>query len=136
MHTGLQNTRKNTENQKFLFKQGPSFLKNTWGPSYHSYVTTFTKRLLTNQTNQTKTTESAHMTTTSSGDGACRKRNHVSYQPPAHRRLLAFPAFSIIIGEDSFVITSRQFGIDSCLQCAFQPLVHGPFLESIMLFSS
>eukprot|EP00001_Collodictyon_triciliatum_P061582 10950_6 len=30
------------------------------------YVKTFTKRLLTNQTNQTQATESAHMTTTSS----------------------------------------------------------------------
>jgi hypothetical protein len=39
-------------------------------------------------------------------------------------------------GEDSFVITSRQFGIHSCLQCDFQRLVHGPFLEIIMLFSS
>ncbi len=39
-------------------------------------------------------------------------------------------------GEDSFVITSRQRRIDWCLQCAFQGLVHGPFLESIILFSS
>ncbi len=61
---------------------------------------TFTKRLLTNLTNQTQ----------------------------------AVRAF--IIGEDSFVITSRQFGIHSCLQCAFQRLVHSVFLESIMLFSS
>ena len=36
----------------------------------------------------------------------------------------------------SFVITSRQFGVDTCLQCAFQRIVHGVFLESIMLFSS
>ncbi len=39
-------------------------------------------------------------------------------------------------GEDSFVITSRQRRIDWCLQCAFQGLVHGPLLESIMMFSS
>ena len=58
-----------------------------------------------------------------------------SYKPPDHRRVLAFPECTII-GEDSFVITSRQFGVGSCLQCAFQRLVHGPFLESIMLFSS
>ena len=60
----------------------------------------------------------------------------VSYQPPTHRRLLPFPVRAFIIGEDSFVITSRQFGIHSCLQCAFQRLVHSAFLESIMLFSS
>ncbi len=59
----------------------------------------------------------------------------VSYQPPTHRRLLAFPVFVFIIGEGSFVI-SRQFGIHSCLQCAFQRLVHSAFLESIILFSS
>jgi hypothetical protein len=46
-----------------------------------------------------------------------------------------FPVCVIIIGKDSFVITSRQFGIDSCLQGAFQRLVHSAFLESIMLFS-
>ncbi len=33
-------------------------------------------------------------------------------------------------GEDSFVITSRQFGIDCCLQCAFQGLVPSFFLDS------
>ncbi len=60
----------------------------------------------------------------------------VSYQPPTHRRLLPFPVRAFIIGEDSFVITSRQFGIHSCLQCAFQRLVHSAFLEIIMLFSS
>ncbi len=53
-----------------------------------------------------------------------------------HRRLLPCPVCAFIIGEDSFVITCRQFGIHSCLQCAFQCLVHGPFLEIIMLFSS
>ena len=37
----------------------------------------------------------------------------VSYQPPTHRRLLPFPVRVFIIGEDSFVITSRQFGIHS-----------------------
>ena len=59
-----------------------------------------------------------------------------SYQPPDLRRwLLVFPVCTIIIDEGSLVITSRQFGIDSCLQCVFQCLVHGPFLESIMLFS-
>ena len=85
---------------------------------------TFTKRLLTNQTNQTQATESAHM-------------HPVSYQPPTHRRLLVFPVCVFIIdAEDSFVITSRKFGIHSCLQCALQCLVHGPFLEIIMLFSS
>jgi hypothetical protein len=52
-----------------------------------------------------------------------------------HRRQLAFPVCVIIIGEDSFVITSRQFGIDCCLQCFFQGLVPSFFLESIMLFS-
>jgi hypothetical protein len=60
-----------------------------------------------------------------------------SYQPPSHRRLLVFPVCTIIIGEDSFVITSRQLGIDSCLQqCVLRSFVHSPFLESIMLFSN
>ncbi len=36
--------------------------------------------------------------------------------------------------KDSFVITSRQFGIHSCLQCVFHSLVHNVFLESIILF--
>jgi hypothetical protein len=49
--------------------------------------------------------------------------HHVSYQRPTHRRLLAFPVCAFIIGEDSFVITSRQFGIHACLQCAFQRLL-------------
>ncbi len=62
--------------------------------------------------------------------------NPVSYQPPTHRRNLPFPVRDFIIGEDSFVITSRQYGIHSCLQCAFQRLVHSAFLESIMMFSS
>ena len=52
-----------------------------------------------------------------------------------HLRLLVCPLCVIIIGEDSFVITSLQFGIDCCLQCAFQGLVPSFFLESIMLFS-
>lgn len=56
-------------------------------------------------------------------------------QTPTHRRLLAFPVCPFIIGEDSFVITSRQFGIHSFLQSVFQCLVHSDFLESIMLFS-
>ena len=60
----------------------------------------------------------------------------VSYQPPTHRRLLPFPVCVFIIAEDSFVMTRRQFGIHSWLQCAFQRLVHGPFLEIIILFSS
>ena len=59
-----------------------------------------------------------------------------SYQPPTHRRLIVFPVCVIIIGEDSFVITIRQFGIHSSLQCDFQRLDHGPCLEIIMLFSS
>ena len=33
--------------------------------------------------------------------------NPFSYQPPANRSLLAFPVCVIIIGEESFVITSR-----------------------------
>jgi hypothetical protein len=53
----------------------------------------------------------------------------VSYQPTTHRRLLPFP-------EDSFVMTSRQFGIHSWLQFTFHRLVHGIFLEIIILFSS
>ncbi len=59
-----------------------------------------------------------------------------SYQPPTHRRLLPFPVCVFIIGEDSFVMTSRQFGIHSWLQCVFQRLAHGIFLEIIMLFSN
>ena len=58
-----------------------------------------------------------------------------SYQPPDTVDYLRFLYVSSS-GEDSFVITSRQLRIDWCLQCAFQGLVHGPFLESIMLFSS
>ncbi len=61
-------------------------------------------------------------------------RHPVSYQPPTNRRILVFPVWIFIIGEDSFVFTSRQFGIHSCLQCVFHRLVHGPFLEIIMLF--
>ncbi len=60
----------------------------------------------------------------------------VSYQPPTHRRILAFPVFVFINGEDSFVITSQQFGIHSCLQCTFRRLVNSDFFESIILFSS
>ena len=60
----------------------------------------------------------------------------LSYQRPAHRRLLPFPVCVIIIDEGSFVITSRQFGIDSCLQWTFPFLVHSHFLERIMMFSS
>jgi hypothetical protein len=60
----------------------------------------------------------------------------VSYQPPTHRRLLPFPVCVFIIREDSFVMTSRQFGIHSCRQFVSQRLVHGPFLEIIILFSS
>ncbi len=59
----------------------------------------------------------------------------VSYQPPTNRRLLAFPVCDFII-ESSFVITVRQFGIHSCLQCVFQRLVHSSVLESIILFSN
>ncbi len=65
--------------------------------------------------------------------------NPVSYQPSTHRRLLALPVCVIASsssGEDSFVITSRQFGIHSFLQSDFQRLVHSVFLESIILFSS
>ena len=40
------------------------------------------------------------------------------------------------LGEDSFVITGRKVGVLSYLHCVFQRLVHGPFLESINLFSS
>ncbi len=47
-----------------------------------------------------------------------------------------FPVCPFIIGEDSFVITSRQFGIHSCLQCVFHRLLHSVCLEIIMLFSS
>ncbi len=36
-------------------------------------------------------------------------RHPVSYQPPTHRRSLVFPVCVFIIGEDFFVITSRQF---------------------------
>jgi hypothetical protein len=68
---------------------------------------TFTKRLLINQTPPL---------------------HPVSYQPPTHRRLLVFPVFVFIIGEDSFVITSRPFGIHSCLQCVFQCHVNSDFL--------
>jgi hypothetical protein len=93
-------------------------------------VKTFTKRLLTNQTNHTQAPDSPHMTITTP------PLQPVSYQRPTHRRLLPFPIRVFIIGEDSFVITSRQFGIHSCLQCDFQSLVHSAFLESIMLFSS
>ena len=91
---------------------------------------TFTKRLLTNQTNHTQAPDSPYMTTTTP------PLHPVSYQRPTHRSLLPFPVRVFIIGEDSFVITSRQFGIHSCLQCAFQLLVHSAFLESIMLLSS
>ncbi len=40
-----------------------------------------------------------------------------------------FPVCVINICEDSFVITSREFGIDYYLQCVFQSLVHSFFLE-------
>jgi hypothetical protein len=66
-------------------------------------------------------------------------RRYVPDQPLSSQKrvtLLPFPVCAFIIGEDSFVITSRLFGIHSCLQCAFQRLVHSSFLESIMLFSS
>ncbi len=59
----------------------------------------------------------------------------VSYQPTTHRRILPFPVRVFIIGEDSIVITSRQFDTHSWLQCDFQCLAHSVFLESIMLFS-
>ena len=61
-----------------------------------------------------------------------------SHQLPDHRRILVFPVYTIIIGEDYFVIPSREFGIvtDSCLQCVFQSLVNSDFLESIILFSN
>jgi hypothetical protein len=51
-----------------------------------------------------------------------------SCQLPVHRRVLPFPVNTIIteVCEESFDITSRQFGIDSCLQYAFQRLVYGP----------
>jgi hypothetical protein len=35
--------------------------------------------------------------------------------------------------EDSFGITSRQFGVQTCLQNAFQCLIHCLFLEIVML---
>ena len=38
--------------------------------------------------------------------------------------------------EDSFGITSRQLGVQTCLQSAFQCLIHCLFLEIVMLFSS
>ena len=91
-------------------------------------IISFTKRLLTNQTIQTKATESSHMTTASSAP--------FLLPTSCHCRLLVFPVCVIIIGEVSFVITSRQFGIDWCLRCVFQGAVHSFFLESIMLFSS
>ncbi len=47
-----------------------------------------------------------------------------------------FPVCVIIIGEDSFDITTWKFGIDWCLQCDFQGLVHSFFLENIILFST
>ena len=50
--------------------------------------------------------------------------------------LLSLLAGAFIIMEDSFGITSRQFGIHTCLQSAFQCLVHCLFPEIIMLFSS
>ena len=46
-----------------------------------------------------------------------------SYQDPTTVGYYCFLYVSSFIGEDSFVITSRQFGIDYCLQCAFQGLV-------------
>ena len=52
-----------------------------------------------------------------------------------HRRVLSFPVCVIIIGEDSFVITCHQHGIDWYLQCVFQGLVYSFFLEIILLFS-
>ncbi len=58
----------------------------------------------------------------------------VSYQPPTHRRLLEFPVCVFIIGEISFVITSRQFGFHSCLQCDFQRLFMVLFLRSSCCF--
>ncbi len=91
-------------------------------------IDTLTKRVLTNQTSQTKATESSPITTSSFAPFLL----PTSY----HCRLLTFPVCVIIIGEDSFVITSRQHRIDWFLQCVFQGLVHGFNLESIMLFSS
>ena len=57
------------------------------------------------------------------------------YQAPATVGYLRSCMCHHHLREDSFVITSRQFGIDWCLQCAFQGLVPSFFLESIMLFS-
>ncbi len=57
----------------------------------------------------------------------CDKRDtsstHFLLPRSCHRKILVFPVCVIIIGEDSFVITSQQFGIDCCLQCSFQGLV-------------
>ncbi len=47
------------------------------------------KTLSTNQTNQSKTTDSAHMATTSSAPSSCPLPT--SCPPTGHRRLLAFP---------------------------------------------
>ncbi len=103
---------------------------------------TFTKRLLTHQTKQTQTTESVHMTTTSSAPcllptldlpnvdyfrflyvSSSSVKTPLSWQVD---NLVFIPVF----------MTSRQFGIHSCLQCVFQSLVHGIFLEIIMLLST
>ena len=60
---------------------------------------------------------------------------HFNLTPlPAHLLLILVGAF--IIMEDSFGITSRQFIVQTCLQSAFQCLIHCPFLEIIMPFSS
>ena len=60
---------------------------------------------------------------------------HFNLTPlPAH--LLSILVGAFVIMEDSFGITSRQFGVQTCLQSAFQCLIHCLFLEIIMLFSS
>ena len=61
------------------------------------------KRLHTNQIRQTEDTEEVHITTTPS----------VPFLQPTscHRRVLVFPVFVIIIGEDSFTtVTESQVG--------------------------
>jgi hypothetical protein len=71
-------------------------------------IISFTKRLLTNQTNQIKPLSKSISQPAPSSPS--------SYQPPEswHCRLLVFPVCVIIIGEDSFVITSRQHRIHWC----------------------
>ncbi len=89
-------------------------------------IISFTKRLLTNQTNQIKPLSKPISQLASSPPS--------SYQSPDTVGYLCF----LHVSSSSWrllCITSRQHRIDWCIQCAFQGLVHSTFLESIMLFS-